>query len=301
MKIIQKELLYPEIIWERPVHYFKNEGGKVLIIAGSKGNPQKAIMACESVFRSGTGILTLAFPQGLKEIYKDFLPDTMKLPLPETFGGSLSGKSKEEIFENAKACNVTLVGPGISSNAETVHLVWDLVFSLDMPIIICDEATSAVIKGIGVIRSKEDEEYLSNYFRKKSDIFWILTKDNLKKLVNACNFTKEINLKDEDGLLSFLAEKLGVNFILEKDSGVYVSNSTTLVNKVGTELTSVIFGLVSSFVAQNLDKKMEAVATALYLHGLAENISKQKIGDREVLPSDILRYLPEAIKLSENH
>lgn len=306
-EIIQNKLLFPELIWERPVHYYKNEGGKVLIVAGARSNPQRAILACESVFRSGTGVLTLAYPEGINEIYKDFLPDTMKLPLAETFGGSLSQKAKESIVNHASVCDIALIGPGLSNNAETIHLIWDLVFCLNIPIVLVDDAILALAKGIEVLRQKESEDFLIDYFSKINNLLLILSEDELKKILDACNFQKYQNIqysgtqKGKSKVLTYLQEKLSVDIVLKGNGGTAIANETILENKFGDCDSSVLDGIITSFMAQNPAKRIESLAVALYLHGISENIAKQKIGDRSLINSDILRSLPEAIKASENH
>jgi len=69
-------------LWERPVHMYKYQAGKVLIIAGSRGMAGAAVLTTEATFRSGTGILLLGFPQNLLDVYKGILPEAMTLPLP---------------------------------------------------------------------------------------------------------------------------------------------------------------------------------------------------------------------------
>jgi NAD(P)H-hydrate epimerase len=68
--------------------------------------------------------------------------------------------------------------------------------------------------------------------------------------------------------------------------------------KAGTG--DVLSGIVGSFVAQNPDEVFEAAATAVYLHGLAGEIAKEALSDRSVMASDVIKYLPQAIKKAEN-
>jgi NAD(P)H-hydrate epimerase len=81
-RLIQKgNLLYPNILWQRPVHFYKAEAGKIFVLAGSAGLTGAAILTCEAIFRSGTGLLVLGFPEGLRSIYKEIIPEAMTLPL----------------------------------------------------------------------------------------------------------------------------------------------------------------------------------------------------------------------------
>src|SRR3990172_12459739 len=117
--LIQDKILYPDILWKRPVYFYKAKAGRLLILAGSQGKSGAAILTSEAAFRSGTGVLTLGFPEGLKNVYKGLLPDAMTLPLAETPSHSLAKRSEKEILEYVDSVDLAVIGPGLSQNAET--------------------------------------------------------------------------------------------------------------------------------------------------------------------------------------
>jgi len=103
-----------------------------------------------------------------------------------------------------------------------------------------------------------------------------------------------------------LTKKLHATIILKGNDTVIANPEDKIViNKTGgPELATagtgdVLSGIIGSFVAQNPDKVFEAICTAVYLHGLSGEIAKEKIGERSVVASDVIRYLPEAIKRSD--
>jgi hydroxyethylthiazole kinase-like uncharacterized protein yjeF len=313
--LFQDRVLYPEILWERPVHYYKAQGGKVLLLAGSKGMAGAAILSSEAAFRCGTGILTLGFPEAIKDVYKGLLPEAMTLPLPSTPSGSIAKKAREEILEQISACDVLIIGPGLSTNAETVQLIWELVFEIEKPIVLDADGITALAKGIEVLRSKESLEYLDEYLEKrKGELVITPHPGEAEKLIRAIKdedtFGKKHGAKyiesHKKELAPKLAEILRATIILKgHDTVISTKKGRVVVNRVGgPELGTsgsgdVLSGIVGSFVAQNPDKIFEAICTAVYLHGKAGEIAKQKIGERSVVASDIIRYLPEAIKESE--
>ncbi len=61
----------------------------------------------------------------------------------------------------------------------------------------------------------------------------------------------------------------------------------------------VLVGIISALVAQNLKKIFESTAVAVYIHGLAGDLSASQIGQRSIIASDIIKFLPEAIKKAE--
>jgi len=311
---IQNKLLYPDILWERPVHYYKSKAGKVLVLAGSKGMTGAAILASEAVFRSGTGILTLGFPDRVKDFYKDILPEAMTLALPSTLSDSLAKTGHNQIIEVAATCDVALIGPGLSTNAETIQLIWDLLFELEIPIVLDADGLTALATGIAVMRKKESEDFMIDFFRKVKNKLIITPHPGeahriLKAMAptgyNAKKISESYIETHKTEVAELMARTLGCIAVLKGHDTVVTEEKETIVNKVGgPELSTagtgdVLSGIIASFVAQNPKKIFEAVATAVYLHGLAGVIAKEKSSERSIVSSDVIRYLPEAIKKAE--
>jgi ADP-dependent NAD(P)H-hydrate dehydratase / NAD(P)H-hydrate epimerase len=313
--IYQDKLLYPEILWERPVHYYKAQGGKVFLLAGSKGMSGAAILASEAVFRSGTGILTLGFPEAIKDVYKELLPEAMTLPLPSTPSGSVAKNAYDEILEQVKSCDVCIIGPGLSTNAETTQLIWELLFEIEKPIVLDADGLTAFAKGIEVLRSKESVEYLKDYMGKKKGRLIITPHPGeAEKIIKAIKDESVFGKKHDSNYIELhkkeiapkLAEILGTTVVLKgHDTTIATEEGNLVINRVGgPELATagsgdVLSGVIGSFVAQNPDKIFESICTAVYLHGKAGEITKEKIGERSVTASDLIRCLPEAIKSLE--
>jgi NAD(P)H-hydrate repair Nnr-like enzyme with NAD(P)H-hydrate dehydratase domain len=58
----------------------------------------------------------------------------------------------------------------------------------------------------------------------------------------------------------------------------------------------VLTGMISGFLAQFPRQPDEAVAAAVYLHGLAGQMGARALGEKCLIATDILKYLPEAMK-----
>ena len=312
--IYQYKLLYPKLLWNRPVHFYKAQAGKVLVLAGSKGMTGAAILTSEAVFRSGTGIMLLGFPESLKEIYKEILPEAMTLALPETPSASLSKKSEPEIISHSKSCDVSVIGPGLSQNAETTQLLWQLVFELRIPIVLDADGLYAITKGIEVIRKKEGVDFLTNYFQKRKNPL-VLTPHqqeaaNLLNSIRTNEFPKNVSSKfiDEHKLevAHFLSVALDTIVVIKGHDTVICEKDKNVIDKIGgPELATagsgdVLSGIIGSFIGQNPKNIFEAVCTAVYLHSLSGKIARDKFTERSVIASDIIRFLPEAIKRTED-
>ncbi len=285
-----------------------------MVLAGSKTMTGAAILTCEAVFRSGTGILVLGYPESLKKIYLEILPEAMTLPLPETPALTLAKKGEEEIEKQANACDVTIIGPGLSQNAETIHLVWNLLTKIKKPIVLDADGLSALAKGIEVMRSKESLAFLNDYFS-GLEASLILTPHpgEALKIMTALNLEEKNKItadyieKNKEKIAPIIAKHLNAIIVMKgHDTVICQPDGTMAVNKVGgAELATagagdVLSGIVGSFVGQNPKAIFEACCTAVYLHGLSGKLAKEAIGERSLIASDIIRYLPAAIKKVES-
>jgi len=309
--IYQTKLLYPEILWERPVHYYKSKAGRVLVVAGSRGMAGAALLTCEAAFRSGTGIVTLAFPEELKNSFTGILPEAMTLALPQTHSGSLARKSKELILEQLKSTDLIVIGPGLSTNTETVQLVWGLLQEVKKPIVIDADALKAIAYGIDAIRSRDGVELVGAYFKKiETKIILTPHPGEAGKILSALGINKpktkpEYIERNKAESAQVISEKLNATVILKGHNTTIVSPRKIIIDKVGgPELATagsgdVLSGIVGSFVAQNPQKSFGAIATAVYLHSLAGKLAKETLGERSVKAGDIIKYLPKAIKKAE--
>ena len=318
--LIQKKLLYPDILWKRPVYFYKSKAGRLLILAGSQGKSGAAILTSEAAFRSGTGVLTLGFPEGLKSIYKGLLPDAMTLPLPETPSHSLAKGSGKEILDYTNSVDLVVMGPGLSQNAETLALIWELLFKIEKPVVLDADGLNAFSLCIKILNQKSGEKGIKEYLSKRK-FKTVLTPHpgEALSLLKGLGYKEKSKLtsgkidKNKKKYASFLADYLDMFIVLKgHDTVVAEPNGRILINKLGgPELSvagtgDVLSGIVGSFAAQNLyptngraNKIFEAISTAVYLHGLSGKLAKEKLGERSVTASDIVKYLPKAILKAE--
>jgi NAD(P)H-hydrate epimerase len=62
----------------------------------------------------------------------------------------------------------------------------------------------------------------------------------------------------------------------------------------------VLTGMIAGFLAQFPGQPDQAVAAAVYLHGLAGEIGARALGEKCLIATDILRYLPDAMEECAN-
>ena len=60
----------------------------------------------------------------------------------------------------------------------------------------------------------------------------------------------------------------------------------------------VLSGIIASLIAQGF-KVFDAAKFGVYLHGLAGDLAKEKYTEYSLIASDIIEFIPKAIKLME--
>ena len=98
-----------------------------------------------------------------------------------------------------------------------------------------------------------------------------------------------------------LALELGVIVLLKGNNTVITDGVTTYINPTGNPGMAVggsgdlLAGIIGSLVGQGLPP-LEAAACGAWLHGAAGDICADLLGQRSMLPSDMIDVLPRLLK-----
>lgn len=103
----------------------KGEFGHVLVIGGSIGKAGAAAMAGLAALRTGAGLVTIACPKSVQATIAAHAPELMTIPLDETAEGTVSLLALKDREELLHGKSVVVIGPGMSTNAETQEFIRD--------------------------------------------------------------------------------------------------------------------------------------------------------------------------------
>jgi len=90
-------------------------------------------------------------------------------------------------------------------------------------------------------------------------------------------------LKGEHSLIAFADGRVWIN-----------PTGTPAMGTGGTG--DILTGMISGFLAQFPNHPDEAVAVAVYLHGRAGQLGAASLGEKSLMATDLLTYLPAAIR-----
>ena len=274
---------------QRRAYSHKGTYGKALIVAGSTGLSGAAIMTGEAALRSGTGLVYLAYPEGLSSIIESHLLEAVKLPLPEAEGALAEGSAEIILkFIQEQGINVMTIGPGLSRRRSIPKLLEKLLPRLNVPVVIDADGINALAtpKGRGLLKSLGTPMVLTPH------------PGELSRLID-----QEISHIERDrvGIARQVAHDLnailvlkGVPTVTALPSGESFINSTGNSGLATGGSGDVLTGLIVGLLAQGMPPE-DAAPVGVYLHGRLADRLKPKTGERAMLPRDLLSAMPEVL------
>lgn len=273
------------IFHSRPLDSHKGNYGHVLVLAGSRGKGGAAGLTALAALRAGCGLCTLALPDTCQTAFELHPMEVMTVPLPETPSGSLSLKAKEPIIKLLEGKSAVAIGPGLTTEPETVQLIGGILPYIKCPLILDADAINAFEKHIGWLEGLKS--VLTPHPKEMSRLTGLPIHEIQK---NRIKITSEFAQKySQILLLKGVPSLTGTT-----DGNVYINptgNPGMATGGSGDVLTGIIAGLA----AQNIPLDKATMAGA-YIHGYSGDIFSECETQTNLIASDLLRTLPTALK-----
>ena len=237
----------------------KGDYGHVLVVGGAPGKTGAAAMSGLAALRAGAGLVTVA------------CSDSSRLA-PELMTQSLDSVSLDRM-------TVLAIGPGLGPRKK---LVESLLTQAKIPHVIDADALNALAGthfsggGVETVMTPHPGEMARLIGRKVTD-----------RLTDAREFAQERNvclvLKGFRTLIAFPDGKVWIN-----------PTGSPAMAKGGTG--DILTGLTAGMIAQFPEQIGLAVRAAVWLHGRAGELAAKELTERSVLATDLLHYLPGAMR-----
>ncbi len=293
---------------ERPLNAHKGTFGKALIVAGSVNYSGAAILAASAAVRAGAGLVTLAIPNVLHTAIVPALPEATYVLLPHTLG-VLDTHAAAVLMEKMPTYSAMLIGPGLSHTPET---------------------TAFLRRLLGLESGKRSAGFVPNAVKSGPERLvsfppLIIDADGLNILSEIADWSQLLPpntiLTPHPGEMARLtgkttaeiqANRLNIaqeyaatwrHVVVLKGAFTVIAapEGRTMVLPfanpgLGTGGTGdVLAGTIVALRAQGLEA-FEAAAVGAYLHALAGEIMRERIGLAGAAAGDVAHALPEAIK-----
>ncbi|KMP11301.1 hypothetical protein UZ36_05010 [Candidatus Nitromaritima sp. SCGC AAA799-C22] len=272
---------------KRPPDSHKGTYGHVLVIAGSKGKGGAAGLTALAALRAGCGLVTLALPEGCQRALEFSPLEVMTVSAPETASGSFALAAKKVLLDQCAGKSTVAIGPGLSTEPETVKLLSELLPAIDCPLVIDADGLSGLAQCPGLLSRLNPDTVLTPHPKEMSRISGLDTGKILENRVEvAAGFAREHSLN--------LVLKGAASLIALPDGTVMI-NPTGNPGMATAGSGDVLTGIIAALIAQGLSSEEAAIA-GTYLHGLAGDIFAQVESQTSLIAGDLLRKLPEGMK-----
>jgi len=279
----------------------KGSFGHVLVVGGSLGKAGAAAMAGMAGLRAGAGLTTVACPRSVLPTVAGFMPELMTEPLEETEAGTISLRALEYGRMDALVQGKTVIalGPGIGRHSETTQFVRTLVEKFRLPMVIDADGLNAFQAATEKLDGSSHPLALTPHPGEMAGLIAGTVTDVEKdRIAVARSFAQDHKL--------VLVLKGHRTLTALPDGRIWVNHSGNPGMASGG-MGDILTGMVAGLWAQGLHGKPptaeagpspahDAIITAVYLHGLAGDVARERQGELSLTATDLLAALPEAVR-----
>jgi NAD(P)H-hydrate epimerase len=265
----------------------KGTYGHVLVMAGARGKTGAAILACRAAMRSGAGLVTLAAPRSLNDIFASALVEVMTEPLRENEGEQSESLSDEEWRRLLARKDALLFGPGIGVNdTARSNLRW-LLRNLDLPWVIDADGLNNLSSEIDRLRGARTAPILTPH---PGEMARLIGKDNAFVNNDRVGVAREFALAHHCHVVL-----KGARTVIATATGNVFINPTGNPGMASGGMGDVLAGMLAALLGQGLNLE-DAMKLGVYLHGYVGDRVAEKKGEIGLIASDIIEGLPTGMR-----
>jgi NAD(P)H-hydrate epimerase len=263
----------------------KRASGVLVVVAASRSMTGAARLIAMAAGRVGTGLVTVAAPEGAMPQIQAGLTEPTFLPLPETAEGTVAADSVAPLLELLEVADALAIGPGLTTNDQTVAFVRETVRRSPVPLILDADGLNAFTGDVAALQDRQADAVLTPHVGEFARLTGVKRRD-----LDADRPTHVRALAEQTGAVTLLK---GSRTVIAQPDGrlfVNVTGSPALATAgTGDVLTGMIGGLLARGVPP-----LESAAAAAYLHGLAGVFAGRDQAEG-ALAGDVLERIPEAL------
>jgi hydroxyethylthiazole kinase-like uncharacterized protein yjeF len=271
MKALSLNLIR-KIIQPRKASTNKGDYGHAYIVAGAEGKMGASIIAAMACMRSGVGKLTVNVPHTESLIMPIVLPEAMYC-------------IREKDCNNLDNFTAIGIGCGIGITKESTQMLKYILMECTYPIVVDADALN-IIADNKMLLNKIPKNTIITPHPKEFDRIFGIHKTTEQRIHTA--ITKALQYK--------------IIIVLKGHETVITSNGVSFINTTGNAGLAkagsgdALTGIVTAFLAQGY-QPMDAAKIAVYLHGLAADITLTEQSLESMLITDVINNLGNAFKM----
>ena len=265
----------------------KGTYGHLLVLAGSRGKTGAAILSCRAAMRCGAGLVTLAGPRSLNQIFAGALVEVMTEPLRDNGAGELESLTDDDWRRVLERKDSVLFGPGVGVGAATQNNLRWLLRNLALPWVIDADGLNNLAPELDRLRHAKVPPVLTPH------------PGEMARLIKKS--TAEVNADRVELARSFAVEHRchlvlkGARTVIATADGKVAINSTGNPGMASAGMGDVLAGMLAALLGQGLAAE-DAIKLGVYLHGLVGDRVAQAQGEVGMIASDVIAGLPAGLR-----
>jgi NAD(P)H-hydrate epimerase len=272
----------------RPVDSNKGNFGRVLVVAGSRGMSGAAVLCASAALRGGAGLVKVAVAEGILPIVAAANPCYLTAPLPQDEHGQLADRAQTALLDLAEANDVLALGPGLGRSSAITALVSAVLAQVKIPTVLDADGLNALQHHTERLKGRTAPLILTPH---PGEFARLLDSD-----------VKTVQSQRQELAVRFAADH-GVVLVLKGAGTIVTDGRRVYCNTTGNPgmatggTGDVLTGLIAAFLGQKFEP-FAAGQLGVHLHGLAGDMARDDLGEVSLIASDLLDYLPSALRNS---
>jgi ADP-dependent NAD(P)H-hydrate dehydratase len=264
----------------------KGQFGRILIVAGSRGMSGAAVLCGSAALRTGAGLVRVAVPAEIQPIVAAGNPCYTTAALPQETDGRLALASQAPLTALFEGQDVAAIGPGLGQSDELRRLLPSLLAAFSKPMVIDADALNAFVGQTDLLRAKEAPRIITPH---PGEFARLLQTDIKTVQARRRELAAEFAVKQ-----NLIVVLKGQGTIVTDGRRVY-QNTTGNPGMATGGTGDILTGVIAALIGQRLPP-FEAAQLGVHVHGLAGDLARDQIGEVSLIASDLLDFLPPALR-----
>jgi len=257
----------------------KGTFGWLLNIAGSACYRGAAALSTMAALRAGAGRVTLASTELVCQNAAGHILESIFLPLPSTSQGTISRDAVTTLCDAMPTATAVLVGCGLGDTADSAALLSSVLQNAVCPVVVDADGLNALAGNIHLLSEKKAPVVLTPHPGEMARLLGVSTEE-----VQGNRHGAALHLAENHGVIVVLK---GHETVVASPDGTVVLGSTGNAGLAKAGSGDLLAGMIGGLLAQGMEPR-DAAVCAVHLHGLAADLTAQRLSQRTMLPSDIL-------------
>lgn len=267
-----------EAIKPRYQFAYKDNFGRLMLVAGSYGMIGAAILASRSAMRAGTGAVTVHTPACGYVVLQTSVPEVMVDVDNDSAGTNITSIPVRQKMAYA-------IGPGLGTEQRTVDALEKFLKQSTSPMVLDADALNCIAKRPSMIYDIPRNSIITPHHKEFDRLFGEHFTDE-ERFMKAVDMAKLLKI--------VIVMKGHYTKVIRPDGKIFI-NTTGNPGMATAGSGDVLTGIIASLLAQGYNPAT-AASVGVFVHGLAGDIAREQYGETGLIAGDIAGNIGKAFQ-----